>query len=92
MISFSGSLGFWSLAAIHILGFSSAWLVRMSVGSVRQALFQRLFLLFLCLVATATYLMTAVGPHHWLLSGATMALMVITVVCDFRGSLEAQAT
>ena len=91
MISFSGSLAFWSLATIHILGFSSAWLVRMSVGSVRQALFQRLFLLFLGLVATASYLTSSVAPHHWLFTGATMALMVITVVCDFRGSLEAQA-
>lgn len=91
MISFSGSVVFWSLAAIHILAFASAWLVRMSIGSVRQGLFQRLFLLFLVLVATATYLVSTVAPHHWLFSGATMALMVITVVCDFRGSLEAQA-
>ena len=90
MVSLPISTVFWSLAVIHVLGILSAWLVRIQAGSAHQTLCQRVFFLFFCLVGLATIAATSVAPHHWLISGATLSLMVLTVVWDFSGSFEAK--
>jgi hypothetical protein len=76
----------WLLIAVQAMGIASAGLARLSVGSSRQALFQWMFILLLGFVAAATGVAAVSGPHNWLMSGATLAVMIMMVVCDFRQS------
>ena len=91
MISLPVATVFWWLIIVHVLGIVSAWMVRIHAGSVRQALYQRVFLIFLGLVTIATIAASTAAPHHWLVSGTTLSLMVLTAVWDFSSSFETEA-
>ena len=73
---------FWCLAAVHVLGLLSACLTRLSEGSLGQARFQRVFVCCLALTGLATMASLALGPNTCVVSGATMAVMVLTATWD----------
>ena len=50
---------------------------------------QYLFFAILPLMGVATSIALAVGPGCWATCAATLAIMVLTVTCDFRGSRQA---
>jgi hypothetical protein len=79
----------WLLIGAQLIGFTSAWLARLSEGSAGQTLSQYMFCGMLPLMGVATIIALAVGPGCWLGCSATLAAMVLTVTCDFRGSREA---
>ena len=79
----------WLFVAAQLLGVLSAWLARLSEGSVCQAVSQWMFFGVLPLMGAATMVALAVGPGCWLACCATLSVMVLTVTCDFRGSREA---
>ena len=89
MITTSAPTIFWALAAIQVLGLSSACLARLSEGFGFQSLCQFAFFGCLALVATATVVSSQLGPNHWHTSGITLAVMVVLAVCDFRRGHEA---
>jgi hypothetical protein len=72
--------------AAQLLGVSSAWLARLSEGKRHEVLSQWTFFGVLPLVGVVTMVALAVGPGYWLASSTTLAFMVLTVTCDFRGS------
>ena len=74
----------WSLIFVQIAGLISAWLARLSEGSRTQAPCQWLFLALLGLVGTATMAAVTLGPRYWLASGATLGVMILGAVWDFR--------
>jgi hypothetical protein len=79
----------WLLVVAQLLGVLSASLARLSEGSSCQAASQYAFFGILPLVGVATAVALAVGPGCWLACSTTLAFMVLTVTCDFRGSREA---
>jgi hypothetical protein len=79
----------WLFIATQLLGVSSAWLARLSEGKRHQLISQWMFFGVLPLVGLVTMVALAAGPGYWLACSATLAFMVLTVTCDFRGSREA---
>jgi hypothetical protein len=80
---------FWCFGAVQALGLASAWLSRVSEGSVLAPWFQRLFLLSLLASGIATLIAPAIGGVYWLISAATLGAMVVMAVCDFRQERQA---
>jgi hypothetical protein len=78
----------WSLGLIQAAGLVSAWLARLSEGSRSQAPCQCVFLAFLGLVGGATMFSAALGPRYWLVSGATLSVMVLGAIWDFRANVQ----
>lgn len=72
------------LASIDALGLVSASLVRISEGSRCEAWLQRFFLGCLGLVGATAIASLGLHPGCWLSCGATLAVMVLTVTCDFH--------
>jgi hypothetical protein len=89
MNGFDSPAVLWLLVAAQLFGFASAWAARLSEGSRSQALGQWLFFGTLPLMGAVTMASLAVGPGCWLACSTTLAVMVLTVTCDFRGSREA---
>ena len=79
----------WCFGAVQALGLASAWLSRVSQGSLLAPWFQRLFLLSLLLSGLATLIAPAIGGVYWLISAATLGAMVVMAVCDFRQERQA---
>jgi hypothetical protein len=77
------------LGAVQVLGLLSAAVARLSEGSRCQAPGQWAFLALLAIVGCVTVVSLALGSGFWLPSGATLSLMILGAVCDFRGSLRA---
>jgi hypothetical protein len=75
----------WMLALIPIVGLVSAWLARLNEGSRWQACCHSLFVGCLAVIGLATMGFVAFGTGHWLGSGATLSVMVLAAVWDFRG-------
>ncbi len=86
--SYAESLS-WIVVVIHVVGLFSAWFARLSEGSHRQTQCQWLFLACLALVGVATLVASSLGAGIWLLSGATLSLMVLAAVYDSRDSAYA---
>jgi hypothetical protein len=63
---------------------TSAWLARLSEGSVHQAFCQRFFFLGLILMGLATMVTAAARPGYWMTSAVTLAVSLMVVICDFR--------
>jgi hypothetical protein len=78
----------WMFLAVEVLGLASACGVRLSAGSRRQGSCQCLFLGCLALMGGAALVSPAFGPRCWLISSVTLALMILTVTCDFSRSLQ----
>jgi hypothetical protein len=76
----------WLFVAAQLLGVSTACLARFSEGKPHQVVCQWLFFGILPLVGLATMVALTIGPGYWLACATTLALMVLTVTCDFRGS------
>jgi len=88
MNGFDSPAALWLLVAIQVLGVLSACATRLSEGSRRQAISQGMFLGLLLLIGCATPVAMAMGPGCWLASSTTLAVMVLTVTCDFRSGRE----
>lgn len=86
---FDSPTGLSLLIAAQFLGVFSAFLARLSEGSCCQFLGQFLFFGALPLVGAATMVALAIGPGCWVACAATLAAMILTVTCDFRGSRKA---
>ena len=82
---------FWILTLVQILGLGSAWFARLSEGSSRQALCQRLFFGCLILVGVAMIPALKLGPGFWFSSGATLSLMILAVTYDVNPSREGKS-
>jgi hypothetical protein len=78
----------WFLVAVQAIGVTSACVTRLSEGSSRQALSQVVFLGMLPLSGAATVVAFAIGLGWWLACSATLALMILTVTCDFRSGRQ----
>jgi hypothetical protein len=78
------SLLVWCVAGIQIAGVASAWLARLTEGSPKQSPCQWLFVALLFAVGAITMLTIALGPRYWLASGATLSVMVLGAIWDFR--------
>lgn len=65
----------------------SAALARISEGRRWQALFQRMFIALLVIVAFTTVLNVWNAPQQWMMSATTLAVMVVTATCDFSRPL-----
>jgi hypothetical protein len=89
MNGFDSPTVLWLLIAAQLVGVASAWLARLSEGSPCQAASQYAFFGVLPLMGVATAVAVDVGPGCWLACSTTLAFMVLTVTCDFRGSRAA---
>ena len=69
---------------IHLLGLVAAWGLRMLSGSRFETLTQSCFLLTLLLVSLTTLVGHVCSFELWHLSAATLALMILLAVVDFR--------
>ncbi len=79
----------WLLVIVVPIGLLSAWAARLSQGARYETSCQRFFLGCLILVGVATVASLGLEPGCWIISGATLSAMVLTVVCDFRGPSRA---
>jgi hypothetical protein len=73
-----------ALALLQVIGLLSALLARLSEGSSQQSWCHWLFVSCLAVIGIATMAFVAAGTKHWLPSGATLSLMVLAAVWDFR--------
>lgn len=81
----------WTLALIQGLGLTSAWLARLSEGSRGQASCQWLFFGCLALVGLTAMATVTLGPRYWLTSGATLGVMIVGAIWDFRAHARAES-
>ena len=89
MDHFDSTAMFWCFGAVQALGLITAWLSRVSEGSLLQPWFQRLFVLSLLATGVATIIAPGIGGVYWLISSATLGTMVVMAVCDFRQERKA---
>ncbi|MGD0899105.1 MAG: hypothetical protein ABR915_14800 [Thermoguttaceae bacterium] len=82
----------WGIGAVQVLGLLSACVARLAEGSRGQAWFQRLFFVCLLLVGLAATVASGVGPGCWMLSNATLAVMVLMATFDPCRSGKARAS
>jgi hypothetical protein len=82
----------WGMAAVQILGLLSAWIARLSEGSRRQVLCQRLFMACLLLVGLAAVAVPQTGSGCWMVASATLPLMVLMATYDFGRSADSEAS
>jgi hypothetical protein len=75
------------LCSVHGCGLLSAALARMLEGGRWQEVSQRIFVGLLVVVAFTTALSLGNASQHWFLSAGTLAIMVVTAVCDFANPL-----
>lgn len=68
---------------IQAAGLASAWLARLSEGSAHQAPCHWLFFGLLAAVGATIMVSIALGTG-WLASGATLSVMVLAAIWDFR--------
>ena len=78
----------WLLVAAQILGILAAFAARFSEGSPRQAISQGMFFAVMLLMGVATLVAMGVGPGCWVGCATTLAVMMLTVTCDFRSGRE----
>lgn len=83
MNAISASAVFWIWGLVQVLGLVSALAARVSEGSSGQSASHGVFLAALALVGITTVIAVAMGPDWWLISAAILAIMVLTVTCDF---------
>ena len=69
---------------LQLLGIAAAWMVRVQAGMKSEWLAEGLFLLCFALVALATIAGHQFCSSMWILSATTLAVMMVTVVLDFR--------
>jgi len=74
----------WMFVAVQILGFASAWITRVCLGTTMQRYGHQLFFAALALIGVATLVSVMHSSGWWLLSGLNMATMVIMAVVDGR--------
>ena len=85
-----GGLNFSQLCVIlsvQVCGLLSAALARINEGRRWQAVFQRVFMALLVIVAFTTVLNVWNAPQQWMMSATTLAVMVVTATCDFSRPL-----
>lgn len=75
---------FWPLVAVHAFGLCSACAARLSEGFACQIISQCAFLVALPLMGATTCVALAIGPGTWVTCAASLAVMVLTAVCDLR--------
>ncbi len=75
------------ISAVQICGLLSAALSRVTEGRRWQALFQRMFLALLIIVAFTAVLNVWNAPQQWIMSATTLAVMIVTATCDFKHPL-----
>jgi hypothetical protein len=73
----------WLVIVAQIAGVLSAAMTRISEGSKNQTSFQALFIGTLLAVGLITISGVRLGPAHWMISGTTMAIMLLLATCDF---------
>jgi|GEM_PF-4167011 len=73
----------WWLTVIQPLGLASAWLARVQVGSRRQAHYEWVFLALLFMVGSTTLVAALTCPDTCVMTGTTLALMLLAVIWDF---------
>jgi hypothetical protein len=78
------AVALWLFAAVQALGLVAAFLARVAEASALAPWFQRLFLVTLLATGVATMFAPQLGGGYWLLSAATLGVMVLVAVCDFR--------
>ena len=83
MNGFDSAAGIWFLFAAPCFGILSAAAARLSEGSICQALSQWVFLVALALAGMSTAVALVVGPGIWIACAASLAIMVLTAICDF---------
>lgn len=76
-------LPLWWLAVVQVFGLVSAWMLRVHEGSHQQSSWQFVFFISLAMVGLTTLAAALTGPCWCLVSGSTLAVMVLTVVWDF---------
>lgn len=74
----------WIFVGVQLIGMTSAWVARLSEGSVHQEFCQKFFFLSLVLMGLATMLTAAGRPGLWMTSAVTLAISLLVVICDFR--------
>ena len=77
--------------ALHILGLTAAFLVRVYHGARAESLLQALFLTCLAGVALATLAGERFAWPMWTLSAATMTTMIVVAVADFTEPGQSRA-
>ena len=78
----------WMFLAVQILGFASAWITRVCLGTRMESYGHQLFLAALALIGVATFLSFINGSGLWLLSGLNMSTMIVMAVVDGRNTIE----
>jgi cation transport ATPase len=71
------------ISSVQVCGLVSAALARITEGRRWQEVFQRMFIALLVIMAFTTVLNVWNAPQQWMRSATTLALMVVTVTCDF---------
>jgi hypothetical protein len=75
------------VSSVQVCGIIVAALSRIAAGQHWQALFQRMFLGLLVVVAFTAVLIVWNAPQHWMMSATTLAVMIVTATCDFSRPL-----
>lgn len=75
------------LATVQLMALASACLARIAEGSMRESRYQRLCLGCLALAGLATVGSLVIGPTTCVLSGAVLAVTILTATWDLGATL-----
>jgi hypothetical protein len=88
MNGFDTPAAVWLLVAAQVLGILTAIAARFSEGSPHQSISQGMFFAVMLLMGVANLVAIGVGPGCWVGCATTLAVMMLTVTCDFRSGRE----
>jgi hypothetical protein len=74
----------WMVVAIQAFGLGSAWLARVSIGTLLQGWGHSMFFGSMIASAATTFVSLMQNSGLWLFSAACLAGMILVVVLDFR--------
>ena len=75
------------ISSVQFCGLVCAALARMFEGRRCQAFFQKMVFGLLVIVAFTAVLNLWNAPQQWMMSATTLAVMIVTVTCDFSNPL-----
>lgn len=77
-------LAAWLVIGVQVFGIGSAWIARMSIGTVLQNWWQSLFFGSLMASGATTFVSVLQSSSMWIFSASAMCVMVLTALLDFQ--------
>jgi len=80
----------WFVIFAQVAGLLSAAMTRASEGTKNQTSYQAVFLGAMLIVGLITIFGLQLGPGYWMISGTTLAVMLLMATCEVGSKIRVQ--